>query len=241
MERLQKIIAGSGIASRRKAEELILAGKVSVNGKVVKELGTKANYSDDIRVDGNKLKREESVVFLFNKPKNVISSCKDDKGRKTVLDFIDEPYRLYPLGRLDYDSSGLLLLTNDGALTQKILHPKFEVEKTYDVTVNKIITKEQIIRIQNGVRIENYVSAPCKIKIKNTNENKNTTHLTITIHEGRNREVRKMFQTQGMEVIKLHRIKEANISLGDLKNGEYRRLKPFEYSKLKKYLDGDNR
>lgn len=241
MERLQKIIAGSGIASRRKAEELILAGKVSVNGKVVKELGTKANYSDNIKVNGVKLKREESVVFLFNKPKNVISSCKDDKGRKTVLDFIDEPYRLYPLGRLDFDSSGLLLLTNDGALTQKILHPKFEVEKTYEVTLNKIITKEQIVRIQNGVRIENYVSAPCKIKVKNTNENKNTTHLTITIHEGRNREIRKMFKTQGIEVIKLHRIKEANISLGDLKNGEYRRLKPFEYSKLKKYLDGDNR
>lgn len=217
-----------------------MAGKVSVNGKIVKELGTKANYSDDIRVEGKALKKEEAVVFLFNKPKNVISSCKDDKGRKTVLDFIDEPYRLYPLGRLDYDSSGLLLLTNDGTLTQKILHPKFEVEKTYDVTVNAAVTKDVIAKLQNGVRIENYTSAPCKIKLKNINENKNTSHLTITIHEGKNREIRKMFKTQGIEVIKLHRIKEANISLGDLKNGEYRRLKPYELTKLKKYLDGDN-
>lgn len=240
MERLQKIIAGSGICSRRKAEELIINGHVTVNGKKIKELGSKANYSDDIKVDGKSIKKEEAVVFLFNKPKNVISSCKDDKGRKTVLDFIDEPYRLYPLGRLDFDSSGLLLLTNDGSLTQKILHPKFEVEKTYDVTINKVISKDTVIKLQNGVKIENYISAPCKIKVKNTNENKNTSHLTITIHEGRNREIRKMFKTQGIEVIKLHRIKEANISLGDLKNGEYRRLKPYELTKLKKYLDGNN-
>lgn len=211
-----------------------------MNGKKIKELGSKANYSDDIKVDGKSIKKEEAVVFLFNKPKNVISSCKDDKGRKTVLDFIDEPYRLYPLGRLDFDSSGLLLLTNDGSLTQKILHPKFEVEKTYDVTINKVISKDTVIKLQNGVKIENYISAPCKIKVKNTNENKNTSHLTITLHEGRNREIRKMFKTQGIEVIKLHRIKEANISLGDLKNGEYRRLKPYELTKLKKYLDGNN-
>lgn len=211
-----------------------------MNGKKIKELGSKANYFDDIKVDGKSIKKEEAVVFLFNKPKNVISSCKDDKGRKTVLDFIDEPYRLYPLGRLDFDSSGLLLLTNDGSLTQKILHPKYEVEKTYDVTINKVISKDTVIKLQNGVKIENYISAPCKIKVKNTNENKNTSHLTITIHEGRNREIRKMFKTQGIEVIKLHRIKEANISLGDLKNGEYRRLKPYELTKLKKYLDGNN-
>lgn len=237
---MQKIIAGSGIASRRKAEELILAGKVSVNGKIVKELGTKASYSDIIKVDGKQIKREESVVFIFNKPKNVISSCKDDKGRETVLDYVKEPYRLYPLGRLDFDSSGLLLLTNDGALTQKILHPKFEVEKTYDVTINRILNKETIVRLQNGVKIDDYISAPCKIKLKNINENKNISHLNITIHEGKNREIRKMFKTQGIDVIKLHRIKEANISIGDLKSGEYRRLKPYELTKLKKYLDDSN-
>lgn len=240
MERLQKIIAGSGIASRRKAEKLILEGKVSVNGKVVTELGTKANYNDEIKVDGQIIKKEEPVVFLFNKPKNVISSCKDDKGRETVLDYVKEPYRLYPLGRLDYDSSGLLLLTNDGDLTQKILHPKYEIEKTYEVTINSIINNAIVKDIEKGVRIEDYISSPCEIIIKNVNENKKITHLTITIHEGKNREIRKMFKTKGIDVTKLHRIKEANISLGDLKNGEYRRLKPYELSKLKKYLDNSD-
>lgn len=238
MERLQKILASSGIASRRKAEELILAGRVSVNGKIIKELGTKANFEDNIKVDGKPIKKEEAVVYIFNKPKNVISSCKDEKGRETVLDYVKEPYRLYPLGRLDYDSSGLLLLTNDGNLTNKILHPKYEVEKTYEVTVNKLIDRKTIERIEKGVRIENYTSAPCKLTLKRQNENKNTSFLEITIHEGKNREIRKMFKSQGMDVIKLHRIKEANINLGDLKSGEYRRLKPFELLKLKKYLEG---
>ena len=238
MERLQKIIAESGICSRRKAEELIVAGKVFVNGKKVTELGTKASFEDDIKVNGQSLKKEETVVYVFNKPKNVISSTKDEKDRPTVLDYIDEPYRLYPLGRLDFDSSGLLLLTNDGALTQKILHPKYEVEKTYEVTVNKIIDKEKIIKLQNGVKIDNYITAPAKIELKRINENKKTSFLIVKIHEGHNREIRKMFETVGMEVIRLNRIKEANIELGNLRPGEYRKLKPIELVKLKKYLDG---
>ena len=240
MERLQKIIAESGICSRRKAEELIVAGKVFVNGKKVTELGTKASFEDDIKVNGQSLKKEETVVYVFNKPKNVISSTKDEKDRPTVLDYIDEPYRLYPLGRLDFDSSGLLLLTNDGALTQKILHPKYEVEKTYEVTVNKIIDKEKIIKLQNGVKIDNYITAPAKIELKRINENKKTSFLIVKIHEGHNREIRKMFKTVGMEVIRLNRIKEANIELGNLRPGEYRKLKPIELTKLKKYLDGVN-
>lgn len=170
----------------------------------------------------------------------MISSCSDEKGRVTVLDYINEPYRLYPLGRLDFDSSGLLLLTNDGSLTQKILHPKYEVEKTYDVTINNVIDTKTIMKLQSGVKIDNYISAPCKIKLKNINENKKVSHLTVSLHEGKNREIRKMFKSVGLEVIKLHRIKEANISLGTLKSGEYRRLKPYELTKLKKYLDADN-
>ena len=233
-------MAASGVASRRKAEELISDGKVSVNGEVITELGFKANYEDDIRVNGKPIKKEEKVVYLFNKPKNVISSCADEKGRETVLDYIIEPYRLYPLGRLDYDSSGLLLITNDGSLTQKILHPKYEVKKTYEVTVNKILDKETIVRLQDGVIVDGRRTAPCKIKLKKINENKNTSFVEMTIHEGRNREIRKMFNTQGAEVIKLHRIKEANITLGDLRPGEYRKLKPFELVQLKKYLDGEN-
>ena len=241
MERLQKIIANSGICSRRKAEELILAGKVKVNGEVITELGYKANYTDDIKVNDKPINKEEKVVYLLNKPKNVISSASDDKGRTTVVDLIESKYRLYPLGRLDYDSSGLILLSNDGELMQKLIHPKYEVEKVYEVTIDGIINKESIEKLENGVRIENYTSANAKVKLIRTNTNKYTSFLEVTIHEGKNREIRKMFKAVGFNVIKLHRIKEANIELGNLKSGEYRLLKPFEIKKLKAYLDrGDN-
>ena len=239
MERLQKIIAASGYCSRRSAEKLIEEGRVSLNGRQVTSLGTKADKGDRIEIDGVPLnKEEEKVVFLLNKPKNVISSASDDRGRRTVKDLVDEPYRLYPLGRLDYDSSGLILLSNDGDLMQKLIHPSFEVEKTYEAVIDGLIKKEEIARLEKGVKIENYVSAPAKIKLLSQNENKKTSFLEVTIHEGRNREIRTMFETQGYKVIKLHRIKEAFLELGDLKSGEYRRLKPFEVKKLKAFLDG---
>ena len=241
MERLQKIIAESGYCSRRKAEELISSGHVSVNGFLVTELGYKANPSDVIKIDGKTLTREEKIVYLLNKPKNVISSASDDRGRTTVVDLIDSKYRLYPMGRLDYDSSGLILLSNDGELMQKLIHPKFEVEKVYEVTIDGLIKPNHIEKLERGVRIENYTSAPAKIKLLKQNENKYTSFLNVTIHEGRNREIRKMFASLGYKVIKLHRIKEANIELGNLKSGEYRRLKPFELKQLKAYLDGFNR
>ncbi|MBQ0036474.1 MAG: rRNA pseudouridine synthase [Firmicutes bacterium] len=238
MDRLQKIIANSGLCSRRKAEELILAGRVSVNGQVVDTLGFKAEDSDDIKVDGASLNSEEKVVYMMNKPKNVISSTSDDRGRKTVLDLIDCKYRLYPMGRLDYDSTGLILLSNDGELMQQIIHPKYEVEKTYEVTIDGLIKKDEITKLENGVHIDDYVTSNAKINLIRQNTNKYISFLTITIHEGKNREIRKMFQTLGYKVTKLHRIKEANLELGDLKYGEYRRLKPFELVKLKKYLNG---
>ena len=241
MERLQKIIAESGYCSRRKAEELISEGHVSVNGFAVTELGFKANVNDDIRIDGKPIQKEEKVVYLLNKPKNVISSASDDRGRTTVIDLIDTNYRLYPMGRLDFDSSGLILLSNDGELMQKLIHPKFEVEKVYEVTIDGLIKQNQIEKLERGVRIDNYVSAPAKIRLLKQNDNKYTSFLNVTIHEGRNREIRKMFATQGYKVIKLHRIKEANIELGNLKSGEYRRLKPFELKQLRAYLDGFNR
>ena len=240
MERLQKIIAQSGLCSRRKAEELISEGKVSVNGETVRELGYKASFSDDIRVNGKRLNVEEKVVYVLNKPKNVISSSKDDRERETVVEYIDSPYRLFPLGRLDYDSSGLILLSNDGELMQQLIHPKFEVEKEYEVTIDKLIESREIERLEKGVHIDDYKSAPCRIVLNRKNENKKTSFLNVTIHEGKNREIRKMFKTIGANVIKLHRIREANITLGDLRPGEYRRLKPIELVKLKKYLDGDN-
>ena len=154
---------------------------------------------------------------------------------------IDCDYRLYPLGRLDYDSTGLILLSNDGELMQKIIHPKFEVEKTYEVTIDGLIKDNEITKLENGVKIDDYVTSNAKINLIRQNNNKYTSFLTITIHEGKNREIRKMFASIGYKVIRLHRIKEANIELGNLKSGEYRRLKPFELMKLKKYLDGIDR
>lgn len=207
---------------------------------MVKELGTKVNFSDLIEIDGERIKLEETVVYLLNKPKNVISSASDEKGRTTVVDLIDTKYRLYPLGRLDYNSSGLILLSNDGKLMNRLIHPKNKVEKVYEVVIDGIISNSEINKLMNGVIIDNYKTAPCKIKLNSINDNKKTSFLTVTIHEGKNRQIRKMFNTLGYNVIKLHRIKEANIELGDLKVGEYRRLKPFELKLLNKYLDGNN-
>ena len=240
MDRLQKIIANSGVCSRRKAEELITAGRVTVNGIVVDTLGFKASSNDDIKVDGSSINSEEKVVYLLNKPKNVISSASDDRGRTTVVDLIDSKYRLFPMGRLDYDSTGLILLSNDGELMQMLIHPKYEVEKTYEVTIDGLIKTEEIKRLQTGVKIDNYVTAPAKVKLIRQNDNKYTSFLEVTIHEGRNHQVKKMFLSQGYKVTKLHRVKEANIELGNLKSGEYRRLKPIELVKLRKYLNGPN-
>ena len=177
----------------------------------------------------------------MNKPKNVISSTNDDKGRVCVTDLIETNYRLYPIGRLDYDSTGLILLSNDGELMQKIIHPKFEVEKTYEVTIDGLIKENELEKLRNGVKIDDYISAPAIIKLVKQNTNKYISFLLVTIHEGRNREIRKMFASLGYKVTRLHRIKEANIELGNLKSGEYRRLKPHELVCLKKYLDGNNR
>lgn len=240
MERLQKIIAESGLCSRRKAEQLILEGRVKVNGVIIDTLGCKASFNDEILVDNKPLKKEEKLVYILNKPKNVISSSSDDKGRKTVIDLIDSKKRIYPLGRLDYDSSGLILLSNDGDLMQKIIHPKNKIEKVYEVKIDGLITLQEINKLEKGIRIDNYTTAPSSFKLIKTNQNKKTSFLQVTIHEGKNRQIRKMFKAIGYNVIDLKRIKEANISLGNLKAGEYRLLKPFEVKQLKKYLDINN-
>ena len=217
-------------------EELIAQGRVKVNGELITSLGYKAFYEDSIEIDGVELKQEkEKVVYLLNKPKNVISSVKDERGRKTVVDFIDSPYRLFPLGRLDYDSSGLILLSNDGQLMQKLIHPKYEVEKVYEVSIDNQISDKEIEKLENGVKIDDYVSAP--LKIERCFQKQKASFLKVTIHEGKNREIRKLFETLGYHVTRLHRIEEAGIGLGNLKSGEYRRLKPYEVKKLKAYLD----
>lgn len=204
------------------------------------ELGFKASGKDKITVNGIEIGKEEKVVYLLNKPKNVISAASDSRGRQTVVDLIDCQYRLYPIGRLDYDSSGLLLLSNDGELTNQLTHPKYEVEKVYEVLVDKLVSNSEMDKLSKGVKIDNYITAPAKIIRLQANNNKKTTLMKVTIHEGKNREIRKMFATINAKVLRLHRIQEANIQLGTLQPGEYRLLKPIEIKKLKKYLDTDN-
>ena len=204
---------------------------------MVTEPGFKADVDDEIRVEGKLLKREEKVVYILNKPKGVISSASDERGRTTVVDLVDSKYRLYPLGRLDYDSSGLIILSNDGDLTQKMLHPKFNIDKVYEATISGLIKDSEIEKLEKGVYIDRYKTAPCEIKLLRTNDNKKTSFLEVTIHEGKNRQIRKMFETLGYKVTRLNRIKEANIELGKLQPGEYRQLKPVEVVRLKRYLD----
>ena len=239
MERLQKVIAQCGVCSRRKAEELILAGKVMVDDVVVDTLGFKVSGNQVIKVNGEVINKEEKVVYILNKPKNIISSVKDEKDRETVVDLIDCQYRLFPVGRLDFDSSGLLIMTNDGELANMILHPRYKIPKVYEVTIDSMITNEEIKTLEKGVKVDNYVSERSHIQKLKVNPNKNTTTLKMTIYEGHNRQIRKMFATLGYTVIKLHRIQEANLHLGNLASGSYRKLKPFEVVTLKKYLNRD--
>lgn len=225
MERLQKVIAQTGYCSRRKAEELISAGKVEVNGKVITEMGVKVNYSDDITINGNALNlKEDKVYYVLNKPRGIITSTSDEKNRKTVVDLIDEEKRIYPVGRLDYDTTGVLLLTNDGDLTNLLIHPRSNVEKLYIAKVNGIPTKEELIRLSKGVMIDGKKTSKAKVKIKKINKKLNTSLLEITIHEGRNHQVKKMIESIGYEVIRLRRDKFAFLDVNSLKPGEYRKL-----------------
>lgn len=224
MERLQKIIANSGYCSRRKAEELIAGGKVMVNGDVVTSLGSKASYSDQITVSGHNLKLESKEYILLYKPRGYVTTTKDEKGRKTVLDLVETTNRLYPVGRLDYDTSGLLILTNDGELTNLLIHPRNNVEKVYVAKIEGIITSAIIKKICAGVVIDGKKTSRAKAKIKKIDKKKNTSLVEITIHEGRNHQVKKMFEAFGYKVIKLKREKFGNLNLQGLKSGEYRHL-----------------
>ncbi|MCU9602671.1 pseudouridine synthase [Pallidibacillus thermolactis] len=233
MERLQKVIAHAGIASRRKAEELILQGKVTVNGEVVKQLGTKVGPNDVVEVNGIKVEKEEPVYFLFYKPKGVVTTVKDDKNRKTVLDFFpDVTERIYPVGRLDYDTSGILLMTNDGEFANLLTHPKYEIEKTYIAKVKGIPTREHLKQLQKGVRLNDGLTAPAKAKFLSADKRKNTAIIELTIHEGRNRQVRRMFEKIGYPVMKLKRERYAFLDLTGLNAGEWRPLTPHEVKQL---------
>lgn len=232
MERLQKIIAESGYASRRKAEELIKNGKVIVNGKVVRELGTKASFSDDILVDGKKIEREEKEYYIFNKPRGVITSTFDEKGRKVVIDYFDSNKRLYPVGRLDYDTTGLLIVTNDGNLANLIMHPKNEIEKVYIAKLEGIIKGEEINKLKNGIVLDGSKCIPKKVKLRSFDKKTNSSIVEIIITEGKNHEVKRLFEEVGFCVSKLKRERIAFLSLGKLQSGEARKLNPKEVKQL---------
>lgn len=233
MERLQKIIAQAGIASRRKAEKLIAEGKVKVNGKVVTKLGTKVDINKDkITVDGIPLEREEPVYYLLYKPRSVISSVTDDKNRKVVTDFIPEDKRIFPVGRLDYDTSGVILLTNDGDFAHMLMHPKYEIEKTYIAKVEGIISKETMNQLKKGIELEDGMTAPAKVKRIAINKKKKTSIVELTIHEGRNHQVKRMLEAVGHPVIKLKRERFAFLTCEGMNPGEYRKLTPKEVKQL---------
>ncbi len=234
MERLQKIIANAGITSRRKAETLITGGKVKVNGETVKELGFKADiHQDDIIVNGVPLEKEEPVYFLLYKPSNVISSVKDESGRKVVTDFIPAEQRIYPVGRLDFDTSGVIIMTNDGEFANMLMHPKYKVEKTYIAKVEGIPSKQAVQKLNRGVKLDDGKTAPAFAKVRKTDNKKGTAIIELTIHEGRNRQVRRMLEAVGHPVIKLKRERYGILDLKGMNAGEYRELKPHEVKKLR--------
>lgn len=235
-ERLQKFLANQGICSRRKAEEYIKEGLVKVNGKVVKELGIKINPSkDEIMFDGRKVENTDKKVYiLLNKPIGYVTTTKDQFGRGTVLDLVKIKEKVLPVGRLDMYTSGALILTNDGDFIYRVTHPKYEIEKTYNVTVNGIISNEEIKMLENGVKIDDYISGKAKVRILKIDKEKNISRIEITIHEGKNREVRKMCKAIGKKVLALHRSKIEDIDVKNLKIGEWRYLSKLEVAKLLK-------
>ena len=224
MERLQKVIAASGIASRRKAEELIKNGHVKVNGEVVTEMGVKVDNSDSISVDGKILEKELKEYYLLNKPRGVITSTSDDKNRKVVTDYINTNARIFPVGRLDYDTTGVLLLTNDGEFANILTSPRNKIDKVYLAKLEGIIKGEQINQLKDGVIIDGDKYKATRVKLKKINKEKNTSMVEITIHEGKNHQVKRMFETVGYHVSKLTREKFGDFTCGNLKSGEYRKL-----------------
>lgn len=235
-ERLQKYLANSGVASRRKCEELILQGKVEVNGKVVTELGIKVNPEKDIiKFNGKEVKQTKKMVYiLLNKPIGYVTTADDQFGRETVLDLVKVKERIVPVGRLDMYTSGALILTNDGDFVYKVTHPKHQIEKTYTVTVKGIVQNSEVEQLRKGVKIDDYTTKPAKVKILKTDTEKDISRLEITIHEGKNRQVRKMCEAVNRKVLALHRSKIGGIGVKDIELGKWRYLQENEIQKLVK-------
>lgn len=235
MERLQKVMAEAGVASRRASEKLIATGHVQVNGQTVTTLGTKVTAKDKIEVDGVPLHREKQVYYLLNKPRGMISSAHDEKGRRTVVDILREDEieeRIYPVGRLDYDTTGLLLLTNDGVLANKMMHPKFAVDKTYVAKVKGLISNDDLKQLRTGVKVDGRRTKPAKTRLKGTDREKKTSIVQLTIHEGHYHQVKRMLAAVGHPVIKLHRESYGFLNLQGVQPGDYRELRPEEVKRL---------
>ena len=227
-ERLQKYMARCGVASRRKCEEIILSGEVKINDNIVSELGVKIDpEKDTVTYKGNIIKPEENKLYIMlNKPEGYITSVKDEKGRKTILDLVKVEERIYPIGRLDYDSSGLILLTNDGDIYNKIIHPRVNIGKKYIATCRGEFSKEEIKRFENGIDIGGYITADAKMTLLDIEKKNNSVNsvVEIIIHEGKNRQIRRMCEALGHEVLSLKRVEVGNIKLGYLKKGQWRDL-----------------
>ena len=232
MERLQKYLSAQGIASRRKCEELIKEGKIKVNGKIVKVLGTKVSKNDEVLVDNKPVNNIEKEYYLLYKPEGVISSVKDEKNRKTVVDLIDTKMRIYPVGRLDYDTSGIILLTNDGELSNLLSHPSGNIEKLYSVKVSGILKGNHIKMLESGIVIDGMKTKKAKAKLKKIDKANQKSYIELTITEGRNHQVKNMFNALGFKVVKLKRLKYSFLDLTGLKKGEYRPLTIKEVKQL---------
>ena len=234
--RLQKYMAMCGVAARRKCEEIIAAGRVSVNGQIVTEMGTQVETDDRVMVDGVLITPEEEKKYiLYHKPAGEVTTVSDDKGRETVMDrFKDFPVRLYPVGRLDYDSEGLLLLTNDGELAQRLTHPSCEVDKVYLARVTGNPSNEAIDKLRRGVFMEGDERRTYPASVRVVRDESLYSDIVVSIHEGRNRQVRRMFDAVGHKVLLLRRIRFGTLELGDLKRGQWRELTQEEISELQK-------
>lgn len=235
MERLQKVMAHSGVASRRKCENLIEQGRVKVNGQVVTELGTKVSPSDFIEVDGKVIFKEDYRYILLHKPAGVITSTADEKDRQVITDLLPEiEERIYPIGRLDYDTTGLILLTNDGEFANLMMHPKYEISKEYEALVEGIIENDQLNLLRRGVDLDGVKTSPAKARLLNKKPRQQTSRVRLEIHEGWNHQVKRMFEVVGHPVQRLKRVKISFLELGKLETGMWRELSAFEVDKLKK-------
>ena len=236
MDRLQKIIAASGLTSRRKAEEWILQGRVKVDGQVVTELGVKPRKGALIEVDGKAIAREDKVYYVMNKPKKVLCTLNDEHDRRTGVDLMmDVPQRVFPVGRLDYDTTGVLIMTNDGEFANEIIHPRYHIAKVYEVTINGILKTEEIKQLEQGVVLDDGIKTlPAKLWVTNKDFAHEQTMFELTIQEGRNRQIKRMLEVFGYEVRRLHRRSLGPITVRGLNPGEYRLMKPFEVKQLRR-------